>query len=279
MAECTVSSLTIYPLKGAQAVGVKQVELRRGGIVGDRQIMLVKDGESYAQRDHPQLATIAVDRLEDGRIAMSHSAAGDFAHELRDQGAELPIKLLHNDITTLDQGDEIAAWACQAMKEEGLRVVSLPKPWDKWIPLPVFERIDGKPQAQLYDVAPLLVNNQASLDDFNSRTSEPVPMDRFRANVVLDGFAPYEEDDVERLSSDQVELLFVTACERCVMTTTDQQTGVRANKEPIKTLSSYRRRDDKYASGVVFGSYMTPVKEGTLRVGDRLAVEKRAARA
>jgi uncharacterized protein YcbX len=165
------------------------------------------------------------------------------------------------------------------MKEEGLRVVSLPKPWDKWIPLPVFERIDGKPQAQLYDVAPLLVNNQASLDDFNTRTSEPVPMDRFRANVVVGGLAAYEEDDVERLSSDEVELLFVTACERCVMTTTDQQTGVRANKEPIKTLSSYRRRDDKYASGVVFGSYMTPVKEGALRVGDQLAVEKREARA
>jgi uncharacterized protein YcbX len=279
MGECTLDSLTVYPLKGAQGVGVKEVEVRRGGIVGDRQVMLVKDGENYAQRDHPQVATVAVDLLEDGRIALSHPAAGDFTHEVSGQGRDVPIKLLHNAITTLDQGDEIAAWACAAMKEEGLRVVSLPKPWDKWIPLPVFERIDGKPQAQLYDVAPLLVNNQASLDDFNTRTSEPVPMDRFRANVVVGGLAAYEEDDVERLSSDEVELLFVTACERCVMTTTDQQTGVRANKEPIKTLSSYRRRDDKYASGVVFGSYMTPVKEGALRVGDQLAVEKREARA
>jgi len=279
MGECTLDSLTVYPLKGAQGVGVKEVEVRRGGIVGDRQVMLVKDGENYAQRDHPQVATIAVDLLEDGRIALSQASAGDFTHEVSGQGGEVPIKLLHNAITTLDQGDEIAAWACAAMKEEGLRVVSLPKPWDKWIPLPVFERIDGKPQAQLYDVAPLLVNNQASLDDFNTRASEPVPMDRFRANVVVGGLAAYEEDDVERLSSDEVELLFVTACERCVMTTTDQQTGVRANKEPIKTLSRYRRRDDKYASGVVFGSYMTPVKEGTLRVGDRLAVEKREARA
>ena len=62
MSECSVSELTIYPVKGCQAVSVDEVDLRQGGIVGDREIMLVKDGENYAQRDHPQVATIAVER-------------------------------------------------------------------------------------------------------------------------------------------------------------------------------------------------------------------------
>ncbi len=155
---------------------------------------------------------------------------------------------------------------------------SLPKPWDKWIPLPEFARIDGKPQAQLYDVAPILVNNQASLDDFNRRTSEPVPMDRFRANVVVRGdLGPYEEDEIESLSTGDVELLYVTVCERCVMTTTDQKTGVRATKEPIKTLSTYRKRENKYGSGVMFGAYMTVGREGPLRVGDVLKVSGKSA--
>jgi uncharacterized protein YcbX len=234
---------------------------------------MVKDGENYAQRDHPHVATIGVERLDDGRLKLDHRDAGEFVHNVRSSGDDVPIKLLYNDITTLDQGDEIAAWASAAMKEEGIRVVSLPKPWDKWIPLPVFERIDGKPQAQLYDVAPVLVNNQASLDDFNERTSEPVPMDRFRANVVVSGdLAPYEEDEVGTLSSEEVELLFVTACERCIMTTTDQTTGMRETKEPLRTLSTYRKRDEKYASGVLFGIYMTVVREGVLAVGDRLSV-------
>ena len=128
-------------------------------------------------------------------------------------------------------------------------------------------------KAEGTDVAPVLVNNQASLDDFNARTEQPVPMDRFRANVVVSGaLAPYQEDELERLESDSVELLFVTVCERCVMTTTDQTTGERPTKEPLRTLTTYRKREDgKYASGVVFGVYMTVAREGMLNVGDRVS--------
>jgi uncharacterized protein YcbX len=278
MSECTVTSLEIYPVKGCQGVSVRELELRRGGIVGDREIMMVKEGKNYAQRDHPLVAMIAVERLTDGRLKLCHPEAGEFVHEVRDKGDGVPVNLIYNDISTLDQGDEIAAWACEAMKEGGIRMVSLPKPWDKWIPLPEFDRIDGKPQAQLYDVAPVLVNNQASLDDFNQRTSEPVTMDRFRANVVVSGdLGPYEEDKLEALSASDVELLYVTVCERCIMTTTDQKTGVRATKEPIKTLSTYRKRENKYGSGVMFGAYMTVGREGRLRVGDLLKVSMQSA--
>ncbi|MBW2421467.1 MAG: MOSC domain-containing protein [Deltaproteobacteria bacterium] len=278
MSECTVTSLEIYPVKGCQGISVTELELRRGGIVGDREMMLVKDGENYAQRDHPQVATIAVERVADGRLKLRHPNAGEFVHELQDEGTQIPVKLIYNDISTLDQGDAIAAWACDAMKDEGIRMVSLPKPWDKWIPLPEFAGIDGKPQAQLYDVAPVLVNNQASLDDFNRRTSEPVPMDRFRANVVVSGdLRPYEEDQLASLSTRDVELLYVTVCERCVMTTTDQKTGVRATREPIETLSTYRKRENKYGSGVMFGAYMVAGREGPLRIGDVLKVSVRPA--
>ena len=61
------------------------------------------------------------------------------------------------------------------------------------------------------------------------------------------------------------------------MTTTDQKTGVRASKEPIKSLSSYRKRDNEYGSGVMFGAYMTVGREGRLRVGDRLNAALRLA--
>ncbi|MCP5045068.1 MAG: MOSC domain-containing protein, partial [bacterium] len=139
---------------------------------------------------------------------------------------------------------------------------------------PQFEGIDGKPQAQFYDVAPVLVGNQASLDDFNTRTHEPVPMDRFRVNVVVGGdLEPYGEDQLSSLTSDDIELRHVNVCERCILTTTDQTTGERPTQEPIKTLSTYRRIEDgKYASGVVFGLYMTPREDGVLRVGDALDI-------
>jgi len=119
------------------------------------------------------------------------------------------------------------------------------------------------------------VNNTASLDDFNGRTKDPVPMDRFRANIVLEGLSAYEENQLERLSNDEIELVYVTDCERCIMTTTDQVTGERPNKEPLRTLSQYRKREDKYASGVVFGAYMTVRTEGKPRKRERLRVEHR----
>jgi uncharacterized protein YcbX len=275
MSECTVAALTIYPVKGCQGVAVDEIEVRRGGIVGDREIMLVKDGKDFAQRDHPRLARVRVERLGDGRLRLSDPDAGEHVHEIRSRGDDVAVNLTFNDITTRDQGDAVAGWAAKAMGEGGIRVVSLPRPWDRWIPLPEFRLIDGRPQHQLYDVAPVLLNNQASLDDLNTRTASPVPMDRFRANVVVRGLAAYEEDQLKSLSSSAAELLYVTACERCIMTTTDQTTGERTSTEPIKTLSSYRKRENKYASGVVFGAYMTAGREGTLKVGDRLAVTMR----
>lgn len=275
MPDCTVTSLTVYPVKGCQGIAVDRVELRRGGIPGDRELMFVKDGESYSQLDHPRLARVHVDVSRDGSLRLSTPEAGSFVHERREDGDEVAVKLVYNDITVRDEGDALAAWACEAMGDGGIRVVSLPKPWNRWIPLPVFEPIDGKPQDRFYSVAPVLLNNQASLDDVNRRASAPVPMDRFRANVVVDGLGPFEEDELRSLANEQVELLWMTRCERCAMTTTDQTTGERPHKEPLRTLSQYRRIENGYASGVAFGAYMAVAREGELAVGDSLEVAKR----
>jgi uncharacterized protein YcbX len=275
MTECTVTSLTLYPVKGCQGVEVEEFELRKGGIAGDRELMFVKDGGDYAQRDHPRLARVRVALLADGRLRLRDPDAGELVHEIRDKGDDVAVKLLYNDITTRDQGDEIAQWASKAMGEEGIRVVTLPNAWNRWIPLPEFALIDGKPQEQLYDVAPVLLNNQASLDDLNRRAGSPIPMDRFRANVVVEGLEPYAEDEIESLIAPDVELVYVSVCERCIMTTTDQSTGERPSKEPIKTLSTYRKRENPYASGVVFGAYLGVSREGRLRRGDRLEIATR----
>ncbi len=274
MTRCTVTSLTVYPLKGAQGVARDALEVRPQGVVGDRELMIVRDGETVPQKDHPQLAQVEVSIEGDDVLRFRHPKAGSIEHTLTRQGGEGRAKLHFNDIDVCDQGDELASWIRDALQLDGLRVVSLPRPWDRWIPLPQFGLVDGRPQQAFYDAAPLLVNNLASLEDFNGRTTEPVPMDRFRANVVVSGdLEAYAEDRLETLRAEDVELLAVVPCERCIMTTTDQRTGERPTKEPIKTLSTYRRIEDgKYGSGVLFGLYMTPREAGRLRVGDELAI-------
>ena len=275
MATCTVSSIHIYPLKGAQGLARDEVEVQASGIVGDRELMLLLDGEAVHQKDHTELARVHVEVGSGEKRVFHHPTAGRLDHEVRRQAPEAAAKLHYNDITVCDQGDEAAAWFARALGVDAVRLVGLPRPWDRWIPLPRFELVDGKPQASFYDAAPVLLNNQNSLDDFNTRTEEPVPMDRFRANVVVEGALPaYAEDGLSALRGEHLELRAVVPCERCVMTTTDQTTGERPTKEPIKTLSTYRRIEDgKYASGVVFGLYMTPRAGGVLRVGDTFEIE------
>ena len=113
----------------------------------------------------------------------------------------------------------------------------------------------------------MLLVSQESLDDLNGRLETPVPMERFRANVVVEGLGAFGEDEVGSLSTGSVRLERATVCERCIVVSTDQQTGARA-QEPLRTLSQYRKREGGYAGGIMFGAYMAVAGEGRLQRGD-----------
>ena len=100
------------------------------------------------------------------------------------------------------------------------------------------------------DAFALLVTNESSLRDLNSRLDRPLPMARFRPNLVLEGLEPFAEDDIDLIRLGNIELRCVKACLRCVVTTTDQMTGQREGNEPLRTLKKYRWRS---MGGVAFG--------------------------
>jgi uncharacterized protein len=122
--------------------------------------------------------------------------------------------------------------------------------------------------------------SQASLDGLNARIEamggEPVPMDRFRANIVLDGCAePHDEDIMRRLEAGGVRLAHSVRAMRCSVPLVDQRTGLRAGPEPVRTLATYRR-EPAYDNKVSFGAKAAVVREGTLSVGDPVRVERYA---
>ena len=123
------------------------------------------------------------------------------------------------------------------------------------------------------DVPPVLVTGAASLADLNDRIVErggdPVPMDRFRPNVVVSGGAPFAEDEWPRVRIGDVVLRAAGKSDRCIVTTTDQLTGERG-KEPLRTLATYRRDPNDF-SGVIFGqNFIHETKRGVIRVGDEV---------
>jgi hypothetical protein len=115
------------------------------------------------------------------------------------------------------------------------------------------------------------VLSRASLDDLNARLPSPLPIDRFRPNVFLDGCAPYAEDAIGALESGQVRLRIVKPCTRCIITTTDQATGVTQGDEPLRTLKTYRW--DDALRGVTFGQNAIVERPGVIAVGSQLTSE------
>lgn len=120
------------------------------------------------------------------------------------------------------------------------------------------------------DGYPLLLTTLGSLDALNAliargdRPGEgPLPMNRFRPNVVIEGTAPWAEDDWSRIAVGEVTFRVAKMCGRCVVTTTDQSTAERG-REPLRTLARHRRFGDK----LVFGQNLVPESPGSVRVGD-----------
>jgi len=124
-------------------------------------------------------------------------------------------------------------------------------------------------EVSLADGFPLLLISQGALDLLNSKLTQPVPMLRFRPNLVVAGTAAHAEYDWKRIRIGACEFEVAKPCTRCVFTTVDFETGTRdPNGEPLRTLTTYRRSAD----GVTFGQNLIPRKLGTLRIGDTVEV-------
>ena len=276
MNEAVVRELWTYPVKSCQGVSTDSIEITALGVANDRRFAVWADGKFIEQKLTPLMASIAAAfDPSAGLLKLTHLECGEYIHEERTEGPLRPTTWVLDEFETIDQGDGVAHWLSQIL-ERDVRLVAPNDPWRINFPVPQLALLHDQPKHSFTAASPVGLANQASLDDLNSRLHVAVPMDRFRVNVVVDGLVPYAEDHVEGLSNGHVELLQVAAAERCVIITTDQQTGDRPRNNLMETLSSYRKKpkDERFASGLKFGNYMTVAEEGTLRVGDRLSMTR-----
>ena len=268
---CTVTALHTYPVKSCRGTLVESATVSPTGVDGDRQVMVLAQGRQVNQARIPKLATIAAKRIDAMKISLHGNGGASFIHSVTSDGPESTVDYYGNSVPVVDQGDEVAAWVSQAAGAD-LRLAALRETFRRSVPLDEFAVVDGIDQSRFVDVAPILVTNEASLADLNARLDAPIPMNRFRPNVVIDGLSAFAEDSVPGLRHDGLRLVRATHCERCAVTCTDQETGERSD-EPLRTLRSYRHRENGYAGGVLFGAYMGVEGTATLRVGDTLVVE------
>lgn len=260
-----VTELRVYPIKSCRGVSVPEARVVRRGLAADRRWMVVDAGGRFVtQREIPRmtLVDVAVDG-ETMHLSAPHMPELALPLELG-EGERREVEVWEDRVTALAH-PEGSAWFSRLLGE-GHGLVFMPDTTER----PVDPGYDETQAVVSFaDAFPFLLTNESSLADLNARMHEPLPMERFRPNIVVDGSDAFAEDDWTTLRIGELRFRMVKHCVRCTVTTVDPDTAARG-KEPLATLATYRRNA---SGGVTFGVNLVHESTGTLRVGDTVELD------
>jgi MOSC domain-containing protein len=263
-ARLRLTALHVYPIKSAAGLAPAEWDVDGLGLRYDRRWMVVDgSGRMLTQRSHPRLALV---RPSVGDGILRIETVGMPALELPlSPGPSVALSVTVWDDTCAAgwTGERAARWFSELLETECSLVhiaETNARPVDPDY-APAGHRVG------FADGFPFLLISEESLEDLNRRLEVPLPMNRFRPNLVIAGGEPFGEDRMGPFAIGGIRFAVVKPCDRCVGTTTDQTTGERG-PEPLRTLATFRRADRK----VLFGQNVVHEGTGRLRVGDPLQV-------
>lgn len=262
-----IAALTLFPVKGLRGIDVPQARITPFGLEGDRRWMIVgPEGRFRSQREVPALTHVGVSS-EDQDWVLEHPIAGVLRIPRAGvpEGAPAQVIIWDDTVRARHAGAQAEAWLRAAFGED-LSLVWMPD--DTIRPADPAWAGEGH-RVSFADGFPLLVLGTASVAELNTRLATPIPANRFRANVLVEGGEPWAEDGWHTLIAPEATLRLVKPCARCVVITTDQQTGERS-KEPTATLATYRRQEGKVMVGM---NALAGPDGAILRVGDALRIK------
>jgi len=260
-----VSVLNYYPIKSCGGIPLSSASIGARGILHDREWMVVTtDNWFLTQRECPRMALIHPEVTADDHLILRAAGQDPLVVVVCRKGQTRMVAIWEDTCLAIDHGDEAAEWLSTFL---GLpcRLVRIADEFTRKVSRKYAQREND--QVGFAGRFPFLLTSEASLADLNSRLSSPLPMNRFRPNIVLRGCAPYAEDTWKKIRIGDIEFAVVKPCARCIITTIDQQTA-QIGKEPLKTLATYRHT----ARGVVFGQNLIHSSTGIIRVGDTVEV-------
>ena len=268
----TLAAINRFPIKSCRGASVPAAVVEPWGLAGDRRWLVVDDdGVLITAREHPRMLLVVPNPRPDGALHLTSPDAPDLIVPVPAGDELVPVRVWRSELLAALAGIESAAWFSKIVGRSA-RLVYLDDPTRRH-PNPAYARPDD--YVSFADGYPLLLATTGSLAQLNDwiadgpRADEgPVPMMRFRPNVVIDGSAPFAEDGWRRVRIGDAAFRAVKGCDRCVMTTTDPDTA-RRGKEPITTLARHRKWD----GATWFGMNLIPDTPGaTIRVGDEVRI-------
>ena len=254
-----ISYLYTYLLKSGKPRSLDHAQIITTGLVGDRDFAVIdEDGRMLTARECPML------------LEVEAKIADDMIHfKCKDEVISVPRKtvsskkrtgiLFGQSVGGSELDKRIQKWFSKRMGMSchvvEINAVYMRQMEDQFIDI------------TYTDAAPILLTSEASLRDLNNRMTLPVGMNRFRPNIVVNGGNPFEEDDWKSLTVGTCEFEISHHCPRCALTTIDPSHPKKGiSKEPLKTLSTFRKSGNK----VNFGVYLIPKKMGIIRLYDEV---------
>jgi len=267
----TLTGIHAYPLKAAAGLDLEATLAQRRGLAHDRRWMVVdSEGIFLSQRQHPRLALISPTLGDRGELTLRAPEMPALVVPVPPADRErIRVQIWRDHVRVAPGGQRADTWLSRFLDLD-CRLVHLPDD--------VRRRVDvahARPgdHVSLADGFPYLLTTEDSLADLNTRLAAntpggaPVPMARFRPNLVVRGAPPFAEDGWRRFRIGEVAFRVAKPCSRCSVITVDQQTA-RCGQEPLRTLATYRQWDGK----VWFGINLVAENAGRLRVGDALVL-------
>ena len=265
-----VSELYIYPVKSLGGFSVPAATITDRGFEYDRRWMLVDENNRFlTQREIPLMALLQA-QLADNVLRVYHKIAGHAINIplIPQTGKTASVQIWDDTCTVQLVSTQADHWFSDILSIR-CRLVYMPSATKRM----VNENYALQNEiTSLSDGYPFLIIGQASLDELNSRLAEPLPIDRFRPNIVFIGGEAFEEDLMEHFTINGIDFYAVKPCARCMITTINQDSAAQS-KEPLRTLARYHSHDHK----VYFGQNLLHKGDGVVKVGDVITIEKKKA--
>jgi uncharacterized protein YcbX len=263
----SLAELHIYPVKSLGGDAHDAATVEPGGLAGDRRWMVTDPkGRFMSQREHHGMALLRA-RLAGEALVLSAPGMAELVVPAALGSVARPVTIWRDTVAAFDAGDTAAAWLTAAIGPR-CRLVHLAHPAAR--PLRADFAQDECEVVSFADGFPLLLASLASLANLNRRLAQPVAMSRFRPNLVVAGAPAWAEDGWRRIRIGTAVFRVAKPCERCVMTTIDQRTGLQPDgHEPLRTLARFRR--DR-TGGIMFGQNLVPEQCGAVTAGDAVEV-------
>ena len=265
MNKYSLSQINIYPIKSLGGISLQSSLVEERGLQYDHRWMLVDEQNKFiTQRLHPKMALLKVE-INNDLLTIKHKQnklSPLTLLPLPYDDEEINVQIWNDNVTAIKFSHDANNWFTEAI---GFKCCLV------YMPDSTKRKVDPKyaknKMVSFADGYPFLIIGEESLNDLNKRLEEPLPMTRFRTNFVFGGGKPFDEDNWKTIKIGNMVFHSTKSCTRCVITTIDQNTGTKG-KEPLKTLATFRQKDNN----VMFGMNLVAAGIGKVDVCDEITI-------